>query len=71
MALLRHAFGKFYRRGTRKVSQMVDSDSLTGAVKLFERAGMRVVRSRVLFEKELRPDKELEKNTLCKTNRNI
>jgi mycothiol synthase len=64
LALLRHAFGEFYRRGTRKVSLMVDSDSLTGASKLYRRAGMQVMRSRVIFEKELRPGIELGKNSL-------
>jgi mycothiol synthase len=64
LALLRHAFSQFYRRGMEKVSLMVDSDSLTGAVKLYERAGMRVVRSSILYEKELRPGKELGTNTL-------
>jgi mycothiol synthase len=64
LALLRHAFGEFYRRGTRKVSLSVDSGSLTGAAKLYERAGMREVRCVVLFEKELRPGKELGKSSL-------
>jgi len=59
LALLRYAFSEFYRRSTPRVSLMVDAGSLTGAAKLYERVGMRVVRSTILFEKELRPGKEL------------
>jgi mycothiol synthase len=42
LALLHHAFGEFYRRGQRKVGLGVDSESLTGATRLYERAGMSV-----------------------------
>jgi hypothetical protein len=55
MALLRHAFGAFYRRGQPKVGLGVDADSLTGATRLYERAGMRVSERIARFEKELRP----------------
>jgi hypothetical protein len=33
----------------------VDADSLTGATRLYEKAGMRVERRYELWEKELRP----------------
>jgi ribosomal protein S18 acetylase RimI-like enzyme len=56
-ALLRHAFAEFYRRGTRKVALTVDAESLTGALRIYERAGMRVVRRKEIFEKPLQPDK--------------
>jgi ribosomal protein S18 acetylase RimI-like enzyme len=52
-ALLRHAFAEFYRRGTRKVALTVDAESLTGALRLYERAGMRVVRRQEIYEKML------------------
>lgn len=58
MALLRHAFGEFYRRGTADVGLGVDSQSLTGATRLYERAGMRILMGYDLYEKELRPGLE-------------
>jgi mycothiol synthase len=42
LALLRHAFGAFYARGRQMVGLAVDSQSLTGATRLYERAGMHV-----------------------------
>lgn len=59
LALLQQAFGEFYRRGWRRAELDVDAGSLTGAVKLYERAGMRVLRRHDRYEKELRPGKEL------------
>jgi mycothiol synthase len=44
-ALLRASFAEFGRRGLPRVRLNVDSDNLTGAVSLYERAGMRVVTS--------------------------
>ena len=44
LALLRRAFAEFYRRGVREVALAVDSQNLTGATRLYERAGMRVER---------------------------
>ena len=52
-ALLEHAFGEFARRGCRKVGLGVDAESLTGANRLYESAGMRVVRQFDIFEKPL------------------
>jgi mycothiol synthase len=42
LALLRHAFGVFHARGRRLVGLAVDSQSPTGATRLYERAGMHV-----------------------------
>jgi len=53
-ALLVHAFGELHRRGKRSVGLFVDSSSLTGAHRLYERAGMREARRTYVFEKELR-----------------
>ncbi len=55
LALLRHAFGEFYRRGDRQVTLTVDSQNPTGAARLYEQAGMRVDWQYDLYEKELRP----------------
>lgn len=59
LALLQHAFGAFYERGWMRAELDVDAGSLTGAVRLYERAGMREVRRHDRYEKELRPGKEL------------
>jgi mycothiol synthase len=53
-ALLRHALRAFYRRGQRSASLSVDASSLTGATRLYERAGMRVVSQLDRYEKVLR-----------------
>lgn len=53
-ALLRSAFGEFFRRGERTVALQVDAQSPTGATRLYERAGMRVLYEVVVWEKELR-----------------
>ncbi len=53
LALLRHSFGEFYRRGVRKVGLGVDAYNLTGALRLYERAGMRMYRKFNSYEKEL------------------
>ena len=52
-ALLHDAFGKFWRRGTRTVGLGVDAESDTGAQRLYERVGMHVHWSAVVFEKVL------------------
>ena len=59
LALLRHSFSEFYRRGKRKVGLGVDASSLTGATRLYERAGMHVYRQYNTYEKELRPGIDL------------
>lgn len=64
LALLQHSFGEFYRRGKRKVGLGVDAQSLTGATRLYERAGMHVVRTYSNYEKELRPGVDLAKKAL-------
>jgi ribosomal protein S18 acetylase RimI-like enzyme len=53
-ALLRRAFIEFFRRGTRRVALAVDTQSLTGATRLYERAGMWVERLYSVYRKELR-----------------
>jgi mycothiol synthase len=58
-ALLKQAFAVFYANGKKRAGLGVDAFSLTGALKLYERAGMRVQRQFNQFEKEFRPGKEL------------
>lgn len=54
LALLRHAFGEYYRRGIEKVELSVDAESITGAPRLYGRAGMRTKVAYVRHQKELR-----------------
>lgn len=54
-ALLHEVFGEYYRRGCRQVGLVVDSESLTGATLLYQRAGMHVVRQFDQFQKHLDP----------------
>ena len=60
LALLRQAFGEFHRRGVRRVNLSVDAESATGAPRLYQRAGMRVERSFLLYRKELRPGRDVD-----------
>lgn len=57
-ALLYQAFGEFYRRGRHKVGLGVDADSLTGATRLYEGAGMRVAHQMDRYDKVLREGAE-------------
>jgi mycothiol synthase len=52
-ALLQHAFHEFRRRGLTRAGLGVDGESLTGAHRLYESAGMHVTRQLDFFEKEL------------------
>jgi ribosomal protein S18 acetylase RimI-like enzyme len=64
LALLRHSFNEFYRRGKRKVGLGVDAQNLTGALRLYENAGMHVQKTFDQYEKELRPGIEISTQTL-------
>ena len=59
LAMLHLAFGEFYRRGKAQVTLDVDAESLTGATRLYEKAGMRLLRRQVAYDLVLREGKEL------------
>jgi mycothiol synthase len=61
LALLQQSFGEFYRRGQQRVGLGVDAQNLTGALRLYERAGMRSDPKwqHDVYEKELRPGVDL------------
>jgi GNAT superfamily N-acetyltransferase len=63
LALLQQSFGEFYRRGQQRVGLGVDAQNLTGALRLYERAGMRSDPNwqHCTYEKELRPGVNLMK----------
>jgi mycothiol synthase len=52
-ALLRRSFAALHARGLRKVRLAVDSENPTGATRLYERAGMRVVRQSNTWERAI------------------
>ena len=65
LALLYQSFGEFYRRGVTSVSLAVDAQSLTGATRLYERAGMRPTMRIATFARELRPGVDLSVQELA------
>jgi ribosomal protein S18 acetylase RimI-like enzyme len=50
-ALLQHSFAELQRRGARRAGLGVDAENPTGAVRLYERAGMHVDRRNDTWEK--------------------
>ena len=64
-ALLQHTFGEFRRRGYAGVELDMDSENLTGALRVYERAGMRAIRQSLYYEKELRPGVDLATRELA------
>ncbi len=64
LALLRHSFCEFHRRGKRKVGLGVDAENLTGALRLYEKAGMHVHLAFDLFEKTVRSGREISVESL-------
>lgn len=58
-ALLFHALGAFERQGTRRVITDTDAASFTAGPILYERVGMREYRRELVYERELRPGREL------------
>jgi mycothiol synthase len=59
LAMLHHAFGEFHKRGISKCLLGVDGSSLTGATRLYERAGMRVAQAYDVYEKQIRAGREI------------
>jgi mycothiol synthase len=58
LAMLRTAFGEFYRRGVYDVELSVDAGSPSGAPRLYTRAGMQVSQSISLYRKQVRPGRD-------------
>jgi mycothiol synthase len=64
LALLLHSFGELRRRGKKRAGLGVDSGSLTGATRLYEKAGMHVERVYDSFEIEMRPGRDLVRKSI-------
>jgi mycothiol synthase len=59
LALLHHAFGVFKQKGKIGAALHVDAQSLTGATRLYEKAGMQVDQLSHEYQLELRPGIDL------------
>jgi ribosomal protein S18 acetylase RimI-like enzyme len=59
LALLQHLFAIFHQRGKARVGLGVDALSLTGATRLYRKAGMHVQRQYDLYETTLREGEEI------------
>lgn len=68
LALLYQSFGEFYRRGVTSVGLGVDAQSLTGATRLYERAGMHPTMRIATFARELRFGVDLSVQELAQTD---
>ena len=64
LALLHHSFGEFRRRGVHSVSLHVDAQSLTGALRLYEKAGMHAQTTSDMYEKTIRSGREISVESL-------
>jgi len=62
--MLWNAFAGFAKRGKISVGLDVDATSLTGANRVYERAGMCPTRQADVYEKELRPGMDLRRQAL-------
>jgi ribosomal protein S18 acetylase RimI-like enzyme len=60
-ALLNHAFNEFYRRDTRHILTDTDANSFTNAPRLYIKAGMSTFRQQDVYEKAIRPGRDLLK----------
>lgn len=63
-AMLLTAFNMAWEAGMQSVMLHVDATSLTGATRLYERAGMRVTRHGSSYELELRPGRDYTTSTI-------
>lgn len=64
LALLLHAFDAFRTLNRRRVGLGVDAQNLTGATRLYEKAGMHVTRQYDTYEKVIRPGRAIMVNSL-------
>ena len=66
LALLHHTFGQFAERGQKRVGLGVDGKCLTGATRLYERAGMNTINNRQfdLYQKVLRQGRDISRQEL-------
>lgn len=68
LALLNHSFAIFKQRKQKRVGLGVDAASLTGATKLYKKAGMQVARQTDVYQKILRSGKDISTQVLTDAN---
>jgi len=59
-ALLLHSFNEFYKREMKTIGLGVDASNPTGATRLYQKVGMKVAVEDVIYEKELRPGRDVD-----------
>lgn len=64
LALLQHSFYELHKLGRTSAGLGVDASSLTGATRLYEKAGMRIMQQQTLLQMELRPGEDLRTSTV-------
>ena len=64
LAMLHCAFGAFRCSGKLRAGLGVDAGSLTGATRLYKKAGMHVAREIHIYEKELRSGRDIRRKSL-------
>lgn len=64
LALLLYACGEFHHRGKQRAGLGVDAENLTGATRLYEKAGMHIERQYSTYELELRHGREIITQTI-------
>lgn len=60
LALLKHSFGEFYKRGMKTIGLGVDAENPTGATRLYQKVGMHPASEHVTYEKELRTGRNVD-----------
>ncbi len=60
LALLYYAFSEIHKRGQSKVQLDVDAENLTGALRLYYKAGMYIRKQFALYEKVLREGRDIQ-----------
>lgn len=63
-ALTLHALNAFYERGTVHVLTDTDANSLTSAYRVYQKAGMEIFRREYVYEKLVRPGRDLVKRRM-------
>ena len=59
-ALLLHSFRSLFEHGHKTIGLGVDAQNPSGATRLYQKVGMKIVAEYVSYEKELRPGRDLE-----------
>jgi ribosomal protein S18 acetylase RimI-like enzyme len=67
IAMLTYSLNMHYQAGRKSVALHVDASNLTGALRLYEKAGMKPVQTSVRYEKVLREGVDLVTRALVES----